>query len=164
MHRGGVPTPLSLRFFGTHRGSILPHCFGIVFETDFGHLLVPKLVPKWQQNRFNFRTKIALPLVARFFPFRIKCFLQTTTKTLFSNGFSAIFVYTHAAVIFHCVMLVLLELGPWWPFNVIKMSSKLVYQIVSQLARFGVSFWLDLGTLLEALWGPNPPPQVSFNF
>ena len=41
-------------------------------------------------------------------------------KTLFFLRFSTIFVYTHAAFTFHCVMLVLLELDPFWRSNVIK--------------------------------------------
>ena len=41
-------------------------------------------------------------------------------NVIFSTGFSTIFVYTHVAVTFCFVMLVLLEMGPFWLSNVIK--------------------------------------------
>ena len=158
MHRRGGADTTVPSFFGTQSGSILPRCFDIVFEANFGLLLVLKSVPKRQQNRSNFRIKVALRLVARLRHFRIKCFLQTTMSdlpnTLFFHGFSTI---SFIRILLSLSVVSCSCCSKWVHLGLLmcsKTSSKLVYKIVSQLYRFGVSFWLDLGTLLEAFWGP----------
>ena len=141
MHRGGVPTPLSLRFLGPTEG---PFCH-IVLASFLKPILVPFWCPNWSQNGTKtdstFEPKSRCLWWLDFAPLasNVSCKrrCQICPKRCFSNGFSTIFVYTHAAVTFHCVMLVLLELDPFWPSNVIKNEFQ-----IGVSNRFTISsFW-----------------------
>ena len=117
MHRGGVPTPLSLRFFApmsVHLSTPIATKFFSPFWITFGHpngtpngpKMVPNCVPFWS----CFSNHDFVVFCSIFGDNDDHRFAQSVC---FSLGFPMIFAIAHVGITFVFAMLLVLELAPF---------------------------------------------------